>query len=297
MQGRIIKGVGGSFIVRTDEQDFVCRAKGSLRYQKVRPLIGDMVEITPLENEENTANIVEILPRKNELIRPLVSNIDQAVIEFAAKDPMPSTYLLDKFLVQMKYQNVPVIICINKIDLVNMNEAKDFAGIYEKIGYTVLYVSAQTHEGLEALKSVIAGKTTVWAGPSGVGKSSIINLLAPEEKMETGALSEKIKRGKNTTRHVQLLDCGKTGEPGTSTYVCDTPGFSSIDLPPIAPKELEDYFEEFAEFIPGCRFRGCAHIGEWECGVKTAVRDGKISKNRYEDYKLFYEELKNRIRY
>ena len=297
MQGRIIKGVGGSFIVRADEQDYVCHAKGALRYQKVRPLIGDMVEITPLENEENAANIVEILPRKNELIRPLVSNIDQAVIEFAAKDPMPSTYLLDKFLVQMMYQKVPVIICINKIDLVNMDEARAFAGIYEKIGYRVLYVSAQTHEGLENLKREIEGKTTVWAGPSGVGKSSIINLLAPEEKMETGVLSEKIKRGKNTTRHVQLLDCGNGDKLGTSTYVCDTPGFSSIDLPPIAPKELEDYFEEFAEFIPGCRFRGCAHIGEWECGVKTAVRDGKISKSRYEDYKLFYEELKSRIRY
>lgn len=291
MQGRIIKGVGGSFVVRTDGMDYICHAKGALRYQRIRPLIGDLVRIEPLKNEENFANIVEVLPRKNELIRPLVSNVDQAIIEFAAKDPMPSSYLLDRFLVQMEYQLVPVIICINKIDLVDMKEAHKFTEAYEKIGYRVLYVSAINGDGLEELKGEIAGKTTVWAGPSGVGKSSIINLLAPETSMETGEISEKIKRGKNTTRHVQLLDCGD------GTYVCDTPGFSSIDLPPLEPLELQIYFDEFEEPAKKCRFKGCSHVGEWECGVKTAVRDGKISKSRYEDYKLFYEELKNMRRY
>ncbi len=306
MYGKVIKGVGGSFIVRADDKDYICSAKGAFRYQRKRLLIGDDVKFDPSGKDDGTANIVEILPRKNELIRPLVSNVDQAVIEFAAKDPVPSNFLLDKFLIQMEYQKLPVIICINKIDLLDMEEIRKFTDTYEKIGYQVIYASVLTGEGIDEIRAAINKKTTVWAGPSGVGKSSIINLLAPEEAMETGEISQKIRRGKNTTRHVQLLECRTgdgTGEPasraelGTKTYVCDTPGFSNIDLPPIECADLQYYFKEFGEYARGCRFADCAHLNDWDCAVRKATLDGKISRTRYEDYKLFYADLKSRIRY
>lgn len=291
MQGKIIKGVGGSYVVRCDGHDYTCHAKGILRYKNQKPLIGDLAVIELLNEEPDMANILEILPRANALIRPAVANVDQAIIEFAAKDPEPNMNLLDRFLIQMEEQELPVIICINKIDLVQKEALLAFAGIYRDIGYQVLLVSACTGEGLLELFNAVRGKTTVWAGPSGVGKSSIINMLAPESTMETGAISEKIRRGKHTTRHVQLLDCG------ADTYVCDTPGFSSIDLPDIKPEKLQYYFGEFERFIPSCRFKGCVHIGEHECGVKDAVRDGFIHRERYENYKLFYTDLKNRKKY
>lgn len=291
MQGKIIKGVGGSYIVRCDGRDYTCHAKGILRYRNQKPLIGDMVIIEPLKEEPGMANILEILPRANALIRPAVANVDQAIIEFAAKDPVPNANLLDRFLIRMEEQEVPVKICINKIDLVRKEELSAFADIYRDIGYQVFPVSAVTGEGLEDLKHVLRGKTTVWAGPSGVGKSSLINMLTPESIMETGIISEKIRRGKHTTRHVQLLDCGD------NTYVCDTPGFSSIDLPDIKPEKLQFYFGEFGPFISSCRFKGCVHIGERECGVKDAVREGFIHRERYENYRLFYMDLKNRKKY
>ncbi len=291
MQGKIIKGVGGSYVVRCGKKDYVCYAKGILRYKNQKPMIGDMVSFEPINEEPGMANILEILPRANALIRPAVSNVDQAIIQFAAKDPAPNTNLLDRFLIRMEEQELPVIICINKIDLAAEDDLLRFTDIYRSIGYPVLPFCACTGEGLPALLEVIRGKTTVWAGPSGVGKSSVINLLAPESSMETGSISEKIRRGKHTTRHVQLLACGE------NTYVCDTPGFSSLELPDILPEKLQYYFGEFEQFIPSCRFKGCVHIGERECGVKDAARDGLIHPERYENYRLFYNDLKNRKKY
>lgn len=277
--------------MRSGGQDYICHAKGILRYKNQKPLIGDLVDIELLHQEPGTANIMRILPRANELIRPAVANVDQAIIEFAAKDPEPNLNLLDRFLIRMEEQELPVVICINKIDLVRREELLLFEKIYSDIGYQVLMVSASTGEGIPALLDAVRGKTTVWAGPSGVGKSSVINLLAPESAMETGEISERIRRGKHTTRHVQLLDC-KEG-----TYVCDTPGFGSIDLPDISPEKLQFYFGEFEPFRSACRFTGCVHIGERECGVKDAVQDGLIHQERYEHYRLFYTDLKNRKKY
>lgn len=288
MQGIIVKGVGGSYQVRCAEQDYTCHAKGVLRYLKHKPLVGDRVSIEILDEEKHIANLIEILPRRNELIRPAVANIDQAMIEFAVKDPEPNFNLLDRFLLFMEKQAIPVTIIVNKVDLDDQNRLDTFRSIYEPIGYTVLPVSTQTGEGVEAIREAIRGKVTVWAGPSGVGKSSLINRLAPEEQMETGELSQKIMRGKNTTRHTQLLCCGE------NTFVCDTPGFSSIDVFETEPEKVKDHFREFAKATSPCRFSNCLHLEEPSCGVKAAVEAGLISPERYENYRLFYKECKSK---
>ncbi|MCR5742572.1 MAG: ribosome small subunit-dependent GTPase A [Lachnospiraceae bacterium] len=290
LKGKIIKGVGGKYSVRTDVGDLICHAKGILRHKSLKPLIGDDCVVELLPDEPGCANLIDILPRKNELIRPAVANIDGALIEFAVKDPAPSLNLLDRFLILMEKQNIPVIICVNKIDIDRDNICGKITDIYTKIGYKVFPVSTYTREGIDALKAEIYGKTTVWAGPSGVGKSSLINMLSPEALMETGEISKKIGRGKNTTRHTQLLCC--EGD----TFVLDTPGFSSIELFDIEAEDLMNYFEEFSQFIPECRFSGCIHIGEKQCAVKEHVgRD--ISQDRYDNYVLFYNELKSRRKY
>ena len=207
------------------------------------------MEISVLDEEKATGNLDEILPRKNRLIRPAVSNVDQAVVVFAITDPMPNLNLLDRFLVMMERQEVPVSICFNIV------------------------------------------KTTVLAGPSGVGKSSITNFIQPEAQMETGGISEKIRRGKHTTRHSELFFV----EEGT--YMMDTPGFSSLYIEDLEPEALKDFFPEFEAYEDECRFLGCVHIGERECGVKTAVQEHKIGQSRYDNYRLMYQELKEKKKY
>ena len=240
--------------------------------------MGDNVEFDVLSEEQSLGNIVEILPRENSLIRPAVANIDQAMIVFAVADPEPNLNLLDRFLVTMEAQNVPVVICFNKIDLGKEGEAERLAGIYRD-------------EGIEAIHDLLRGKTTALAGPSGVGKSSLTNRIQPEAEMETGAVSEKIRRGRHTTRHSELFFVEK------ETFVMDTPGFSSIFVDNMKPEELKDFFPEFEAYEPECRFLGCVHVGERECGVKEAVKAGKIADSRYENYRLIYEELKSKRRY
>ena len=257
----------------------------------MKPLVGDDVEFTILDEQEKTGNIVDILERQNELIRPAVANIDQAMVVFAATDPEPNLNLLDRFLVTMESQDVPVVICFNKKDLVTEEEAKKLTSIYEAAGYEVHLTNAKSGEGIEQILGLLRGKTTVLAGPSGVGKSTITNEIQPEAEMETGSISEKIKRGKHTTRHSELFFVE------ADTYVMDTPGFSSMFVDNMKPEELQQFFPEFEEFIPDCRFLGCVHVGERECGVKDAVKEGTLSKARYENYRLIYEELKNKRRY
>ena len=249
------------------------------------------MEFTILDDEEKTGNIVDILDRENELIRPAVANIDQAMVVFAATAPEPNLNLLDRFLVTMESQDVPVVICFNKKDLVTEEVAKRLTSIYEAAGYEVHLTNAKSGEGIEQIRSLLRGKTTVLAGPSGVGKSTITNEIQPEAEMETGTISEKIKRGKHTTRHSELFFVE------TDTFVMDTPGFSSMFVDNMKPEELQQFFTEFEEFIPDCRFLGCVHVGERECGVKDAVKEGTLSKERYENYRLIYEELKNKRRY
>ena len=292
MQGKIIKGIAGFYYVHVAESGiYECKAKGAFRNQKVKPLVGDNIRLDVLDEEEKKGNIEEILPRKNELIRPAVANIDQALVIFAAAKPKPNFNLLDRFLILMQYQKVPAVVCFNKQDMVNEEELKLLRATYESADYPVLFTSAAKEEGIQAIRELLKGKTTTVAGPSGVGKSSLINLLSPEAGMETGDISRKIERGKHTTRHSELFALDK------DTFICDTPGFSSIYLPDMEKEELGTYFPEFTKYEPFCRFQGCAHIHEPGCGVKEALEEKKISPIRYENYKLLYEELKDKRRY
>lgn len=292
MTGKIIKGIAGFYYVHDGVSNvYECKAKGIFRNKKIKPLVGDNVEFTVLSEEEGTGNIVDILKRDNELIRPAVANIDQAMIVFAVTDPEPNLNLLDRFLVAMEAQDVPVVICFNKKDLATAEETQKLTSIYEAAGYEVHLTNAKSGEGIEEIRGILRGKTTALAGPSGVGKSSITNEIQPEAAMETGDISEKIRRGKHTTRHSELFFVE------SETYVMDTPGFSSMFVENMKPEELQHYFPEFEEFVPDCRFLGCVHIGERECGVKDALKTGKLSKSRYENYRLIYEELKNKRRY
>ena len=270
---------------------YECKAKGVFRNKKIKPLVGDNVEFTVLSEAEKEGNIDKILPRKNELVRPAVANIDQALVIFSITHPEPNLNLLDRFLVMMEVQDVPVKICFNKTDLTGDEERDRLGNIYSSAGYPVYFTSTYENRGLEAVRELTEGKTTVLAGPSGVGKSSITNLLFPEAGMETGKISEKIQRGKHTTRHSELFAIGK------DTYMMDTPGFSSMYLEELECGNLMDYFPEFAAYEDDCKFLGCVHVGEPVCGVKEAVRQGEISESRYDNYKLLYQELKDKRRY
>ena len=292
MTGKIIKGISGFYYVYVEGAGlYECKAKGAFRKQKIKPLVGDNVEIAVIDEANKLGNVEKILPRKNELIRPAVSNIDMALVIFASAKPDPNFNLLDRFLCMMEYQKVPVTICFNKIDLVDQEKLKEYSGIYEPAGYNVIFTCTKTKEGLGSIRSLLEGKTTTVAGPSGVGKSSIINCLQSDITMETGTISEKIERGKHTTRHSEIIPVSH------DTYIMDTPGFSSMDVPGFEEEDLWTCYPEFVRHEPYCRFIGCSHINEPDCGVKAAVEDGEISPVRYENYKLLYEELKNRHKY
>ena len=292
MQGKIVKGISGFYYVHVVESGiYECKAKGIFRQQKMKPLVGDDVEIDIISEEKKTGNVAAILPRKNALIRPAVANVDQALLIFAAASPNPNFNLLDRFLVMMGRQDVPVILCFNKCDLITEEQKQEIASIYEASGCKILFVSAKKELGLNALQEILEGKTTTVAGPSGVGKSSITNALQENVQMETGEISKKLKRGKHTTRHSQVIPVGH------DTYLMDTPGFSSLYLTDIEEQELKDYFPEFRRYEEKCRFQGCRHIHEPDCGVKAALAEHEISQLRYEDYLALYNELKEKRRF
>ena len=275
MQGKIVKGISGFYYVHVVGTGiYECKAKGVFRNRKVKPLVGDNVEIVVLDEEKHLGNVEEILPRKNELIRPAVSNIDMALVIFAAAKPDPNFNLLDRFLCMMEYQKVPVTICFNKCDLVSEEEKENLQKIYAPAGYDILFTSVKTGENIDRLKALLAEKTTTVAGPSGVGKSSLVNELQTDVRMQTGAISDKIGRGKHTTRHSEIISIGQ------DTYIMDTPGFSSMDLPGFEKEDLWTCYPEFVPYEPECRFIGCSHIGEPDCGVKNALAEGKISRVR-----------------
>lgn len=292
MEGKIIKGIAGFYYIHAEDgMIYECRAKGIFRKDNRKPLVGDNVEITVLDQAKKEGNLVKILPRKNSLIRPAVANVDQAFVIFAMEDPKPNFLLLDRFLIMMEQAGIPVVICFNKKDLAEEKEVRQLYDTYKGCGYQVLLSSALHEEGVEEIRSILKGKTTVVAGPSGVGKSSLTNLLQQEVQMETGEISRKLKRGKHTTRHSQVISVGD------HTYLMDTPGFSSLYLTDMEEQELKDYFPEFQRYEGQCRFQGCRHIHEPGCGVKEALEAGKISSLRYEDYLSLYEELKEKRRY
>ena len=292
MQGKIIKGIGGFYYIHVEHQGiYECKAKGVFRNRKVKPLVGDNVEIDVISETDKKGNIRSILPRKNELIRPAVANIDQALVFFAAAQPEPNLGLLDRFLLQMEYKHIPAIIGFNKCDLTDTSKIETLESIYCGCGYPMVFVSVKEARDLEKIYALLAGKTTALAGPSGVGKSSLVNRLQPNVQMETGSISRKIERGKHTTRHSEIIPIA------TDTYIMDTPGFSTLYIPGFEKEDLQNFYPEFKEYEPYCRFKGCSHISEPDCGVKEALAEGKISPLRYENYKLLYEELKDVKKY
>lgn len=291
MQGKIVKGIAGFYYVYTAVGLVECKAKGIFRKEKMKPLVGDIVEIEMVDQALLLGNMIQILPRSNALIRPASANIDQALVIFAMVKPSPSFNLLDRFLITMEKQNLKAVICFNKKDIAPPAQQQRLEEAYGKCGYQVLFASGTQKQGIREIRECLKGKTTVVAGPSGVGKSTIINALAPEANMETGEISRKIERGKHTTRHAQLFALGE------DTFIMDTPGFTSLSLGEMEKEELREYYPEFMEYEKNCRFTGCHHVSEPVCGIKEALAQGKISQVRYDNYRVLYEELKNRKKY
>lgn len=290
MRGKIIKSIAGFYEVDTGDEVYRCRARGVFRALGEKPLVGDDVEmnVTDPNSEVKEGNVMRLLPRKNALVRPNVANVDQALLTFAITHPVPSYNMLDRFLIIMGQNQIPAILCFNKKDLATPEEMDELQTTYEACGCRVLFISTFEDESLKQVRRLLSGKTTVITGPSGAGKSTLINRLCPDAHMETGELSRKIARGKNTTRHVELLSAGE------KTYLVDTPGFTSLFLNIDRPEELKDFYPEFRERETGCRFSGCVHINEPDCAVKAAVENGEISRIRYRNYCELYEELRTR---
>jgi ribosome biogenesis GTPase len=289
LRGKIIKGVGGFYYVNVEnDQLYECKAKGVFRNRNIKPLVGDDVDIEIIDPDKATGNIVSILPRYSELIRPAVANADQAVILFAVSEPAPNLNLLDRFLILMEKQALDTIICFNKTDLLPEEAVQRLCKIYRDAGYPVYATSAGQGSGIQTFQEIFTGKTTVLAGPSGVGKSTMLNLLKPGAGCETGAVSEKIKRGRHTTRHSELMYLYE------NTYVMDTPGFSSLFVEGLEEQDLKYYFREFEAYNNQCRFNGCVHVKEPDCAVKQAVEQGHIHRERYDNYVQLFEEIKNR---
>lgn len=292
MRGKIIRGVGGFYYVHTENLGVLeCKAKGIFRNQKVKPLVGDDVEVELLSAVERLGNIHEILPRKSQLLRPAVANVDQAVVIFAASYPKPNLNLLDRFLLTMEMQQMPACICFSKIDEGEDTFLEELRGNYGKSGCQVFFTSIITGAGVEGFRRCLLGRTSVLAGPSGVGKSSMMNAIFPGANLPTGEISAKIKRGKHTTRHSELFYLGE------DTFVMDTPGFTSLRLPDMEKEELREYYPEFSQYRDDCRFLGCVHVSEPDCRVKQAVERGEVPRDRYENYRQFYEELRDRKKY
>lgn len=280
MNGTIIKGIGGFYYVKAaDGCIYECKARGRFRKEGVTPIIGDNVEI---ESDGEKGSIVRILERKNALIRPAVANIDTLVIIAAAASPEPSMTLLDKLTVSALSNDIEPVICVNKIDL---TDGSYIADAYKTAGFKTFMLSAEAGEGIDALMPVLKDRVTAFAGLSGVGKSTLLNRITGGD-LKTGDVSEKIRRGKHTTRHVELFELAEGG------FVLDTPGFSSFELYGIKADELWEYFPEMADTAGRCRFRGCSHISEPDCAVKAKLENGEIAKSRYDSYVELYNILK-----
>lgn len=292
MLGKITKGIAGFYYVHGEDGClYECKAKGVFRKDGIKPLVGDDVKISVLDEGKLLGNLDEILPRKSELLRPAAANIDQVLVMFAAAKPAPNFNLLDRFLIRMGLEKVPVRIGFNKCELVSEEQIATMREIYMLAGYPVYFFSVKEKRGLDALCEALADKTTALAGPSGVGKSSLMNYLCPQAEMETGDVSRKIERGRHTTRHAELFVLRQ------GTYVMDTPGFSSLYVNEIPAGELWEYFPEMREAEKDCRFTGCCHMEEPDCGVKARVVSGEIAGQRYESYRQLYTELSNIKRY
>jgi len=287
-EGKIVKALSGFYYVLHDEHLIQCRGRGVFRKNKISPLVGDEV-VFQAENDLE-GYILEVKERKNELIRPPIANVDQAILVFSAVEPDFSTVLLDRFLVLVEFNHIEPLICITKIDLTNndqMQMISKYAEQYKTAGYEVILTSSETEAGIERLNPYIENKISVFAGQSGVGKSSLLNVLRPDLELKTNDISSHLGRGKHTTRHVELMKIG-------NGLIADTPGFSSLEFTNIEVEDLSFCFPELQRASENCKFRGCLHVTEPKCAVKSAVESGEIPAYRYEHYVDFLQEIKDR---
>ncbi|MBP3758306.1 MAG: ribosome small subunit-dependent GTPase A [Firmicutes bacterium] len=298
MNGIIIKGIGGFYYVKTEDDIFECTGRGIFKKKGIKLQVGDRVVISEKELSKEARErgishegvIEEVLDRKNSFIRPPIVNVDTFAVTFAVKDPDPDFSLIDKFLVMAEMNHVDALIVMNKCDLADEETLEAYEEIYRDI-YPVIRVSGKGGEGIEKLEELILGRTVAFAGPSGVGKSTLINLLIPEAEMATGEISKKTSRGRHTTRHVEIFESKGGG------LVYDTPGFTSFDILEAETDELQDYYPDIAQYKGKCYYDNCRHLKEPDCAVKQAVREGKISKVRYLSYKKNIEEIKEKRKY
>ncbi len=294
MQGRILKGVGGFYYVHAEDGEiYACRAKGIFRKEGVKPLPGDIVSLEVTHEKDREGSLISIAERKNVLIRPAAANIDKVLVVFSVTEPEPNLNLLDRFLIYMGAQGLTSSIFFNKEDIDAKAEGKRLKDIYESAGYRVLLGSVKEEDVKTEIEELLYGSTTILAGPSGVGKSSLINLLHGRILSETGELSERIKRGKQTTRHTEIFSIGE------GSYILDTPGFTSLSLTELhieglKSEDIKYYYDEFATYFPKCRYNTCSHIHEPEelCAVKQALSRGELHRERYENYVQIYEEMR-----
>ncbi|MBR6472293.1 MAG: ribosome small subunit-dependent GTPase A [Firmicutes bacterium] len=298
MTGLIIKGIGGFYYVKTEEGIFECKGRGAFKNKGIKLQVGDRVVISEVDlsreakkrGMEHEGVIEEIMERKNHFIRPPLVNVDTFAVTFAAKDPEPTFSLIDKFLVMAEMNGVEAIIVMNKCDLVSDELRESYRDIYKGL-YPLVEVSAETGEGLDKLESMITGRTLAFAGPSGVGKSTLINALIPDAEMETGHVSQKTLRGRHTTRHVEIFETKGGG------LVYDTPGFTSFEILEAGEEDLQLYYPDFEPYRGSCYYDNCRHLKEPDCAVRKAVKEGKISKVRYLSYKSNMEEIKEKRKY
>lgn len=288
-EGKIVKALSGFYYVQGEEGVFQCRARGTFKKKGISPLVGDRVEFELVGNQEGIVDV--IYPRKNELVRPPIANIDQAILIFSMAEPDFSPLLLDKLLVHTEKIDCPSVIVLTKIDLVGSDELNHpLFNYYKSLGYPVIATCSKTGEGIEQLKTLLIDQLSVFSGQSGVGKSSLLNVLIPDSAIQTGDVSLKLGRGKHTTRHVELIPLPQGG------MVADTPGFSQLDFEGIEAEDLSSLFIDFRRLAPDCKYRGCLHIKEQGCAVKAALERGELQETRYESYAYFMKEIQERKR-
>ena len=293
-KGRIVKAISGFFYVKSDRGLVTCRGRGVFKINDVVPLVGDRVGYRLINDEENEGVLEKVYPRNNQLVRPPVANIDQVLAVFSIQKPSPNFVLLDRILLMAEKEELETIICFNKADLsetIALDPVWELINAYRIMGYCVYVISAKDGRGIEDLRNALMDKTTVLAGSSGVGKSTIINALFPGHGLKTGDISLKKHRGKHTTRHSEIYPAGE------NTWLMDSPGFSILSADDIDPICVRDYFRDISAYQSNCRFHSCVHLEEPDCAVKEAVADGKIHQNRYANYTGILSEINDKRRH